>query len=105
MFRPAAKLAAITSAVMLAGEKLMCRAFYKVRKPSCILFVRTLICRDLEADGALDQGVLLEDEAVGHAGDVVGHDTRKTFVPHLLEVGQRQLFRIVDPVVEERGND
>src|ERR1700677_2149711 len=130
MLRPAAKLAAITSAVILAGEKLMCRGFYSVRNPPASLFmrIRGYVLPDgptargaatswrvypagqderygssrwsgllfptngRSKDGALDQGVLLEDEAVGHAGDVVGHDTRETFAAHLFEVGLRQLF-------------
>ena len=46
-----------------------------------------------------------EDEAVGHAGDVVGDDAGEAFGLHLFEVAMRELFRLFDPVVEERGDD
>ena len=46
-----------------------------------------------------------KDEGVGHAGDVVGYDAREAFGPRLFEVADGQLFRLVDPVIEERGDD
>jgi hypothetical protein len=61
--------------------------------------------RCLPAHGALDLGILQEDEAVGHARDVVGHDPGKSFGFYLLEVGLRQLFRIIDPIIEERSDN
>ena len=102
MFNPAAKLAAITSAVMFAGLKFMWLEFYAFsmdfrggmrEEPS------------LSADGPFDLRVLQQDELIGHAGDVVGYYAGKAFVAHLVEVASREFLRVIDPVIEERRHD
>src|SRR5258708_1336088 len=61
--------------------------------------------RGSAAYGALDLGVLEQDEGVGHAGDVVGDGAGETFGLDLFEVAGREFLGIFDPEVEERGDD
>src|SRR5438309_6057301 len=100
MFSPAATLAATTSAVTLAGLKSIC--------PESVPPLAGRCCAQphpLAPNRAFDLGVLQQDEAVRHAGDVVSHHAGKPLVLHLFEVTDRQFLRIVDPMLEERGND
>ena len=59
----------------------------------------------LEAGSAFDLGVLEEDVGVGHAGDVVGYYAGEAFGEDLFGVAFGELVGVLDPEVEEAGDD
>src|SRR5258708_37846555 len=85
------------SAVILAGLKLMWLEFYALTWFFCVI-------NHLKTDGALELRVLIQDEAIRHSSNIVRHDASQPFILHLFEVAHRQFFRIVDPMIEERGH-
>ena len=57
------------------------------------------------ADGSFNGGVLQQDEAVSHAGDVVSDDAGQAFEGNLVKMAEGKLCGLIDPEVEEFGHD
>ena len=60
---------------------------------------------DLTPYGSLDRGVLEQDKAVRHPGNVVGDHPGKAFQRGFNVVANRKLFRRIHPKIEESGDN
>jgi hypothetical protein len=86
---------------MLAGLKFMCLKCTAVRS-RLFSFIHT---SRPAPKSAFDLGILQQDEAVRHTGDIVGHHASQPFILYLFEVADGQFLGIVDPMIEERGDN